>query len=189
MLVIASAMLRAEDFVEINKMFPTVAYSFRIRLNEAIRFNSDHLGQRWHDHMNSIQDQKFYDLRQHLLDTLRRRDPLRFHSLVAATYGHGRSPVRGELWRKLFVDDSFDAIYNWKPTAWTIPLDSELCALESISTRPWAQWTTAQQRAIADTEERPWNLYEDADHYSGCTKWYFSATAVAIDFSKSNSAL
>jgi hypothetical protein len=189
MLVSASAMIRAEDLVEIDKMFPIVARSFRYQLNEAIRFNSDHLGHRWADQMNSIQTQDFYDLRQHLLDNLRRRDPVRFHSLVAATYGHGRSPVRGELWRKLFVVDSFNVIYNWKPTAWTIPLESELCALESISTRPWAQWTAAQQRAIADTEERPWDRYENADHYSGCTKWYFSATAVAIDFSKSNSAL
>jgi hypothetical protein len=60
MLVSASAMIRAEDLVEIDKMFPTVARSFRYQLNEAIRFNSDHLGHRWADQMNSIQTQDFY---------------------------------------------------------------------------------------------------------------------------------
>jgi hypothetical protein len=183
MLVSVSEPLKPGDFVQTKIMIPTVHHSFGTPLQAAVADDEDWLGgaQLWPGWERTLQNDVFDDALQHLLDSARDRNRSRFTSLDAKNYGYGRSHLQGKAWRKLFIENSLDILYEWRPMAWSILEDSELCAIESVLTRPW---TFAEQDAFTTGQGI---IVPDANlHYpSGNTKWYFSAASVAIGFCES----
>lgn len=72
-------------------------------------------------------------------------------------------------WSTVFRRDAYDVVMDWRPPPWHIPSSDELSVLESLTTVP----TTGSYRFNGE--------WEDARDYSTAI-WYFSATAVTIQF-------
>jgi hypothetical protein len=167
----AACCITPEIIEEVMKRYPGVDGIFQTAFN-AIR-RSRHTFWRNYVSPNESHDENFAsfcDAVQYALELASTHPG--FEGLIAKACGMphidlGRSPfVKGSHWKVL----------NWKPTLWSMPSEAELALLENLLAEPGSYGDFS-----AGFPEVKAVDFDCSVEYRR-VRWYFSATAVAIDF-------
>jgi hypothetical protein len=134
-----------------------------------------------------MDSQDSHDALHLALDIAKSRDPPQFSMLASRVFGAGvcalRESVCPRAQNNIFEHGSLYAVYMWRPQPWHIPEEDELSELESLICKPGDSDT--QLPATDDGTHYYYGLNDQL--HARDVKWYFSATAVAVDFCKSTS--
>jgi len=181
-LVCVAGLLQPEDFAELYHQYPTVAHVFRDTIAQLSGNQANNLNnlEKYIRH-----SQPLVDAVHHALDLAKTRHPSQFARLSCKVFGAGTCPLdtaRFALIRdNLFTEGALHTVYSWRPPLWHIPEEDEVSALEALLCRPGDSDTQ-----LHATDEGEYYYCEIGEHVSArMTRWFFSATAVAIKFSKS----
>jgi len=171
MLVCTASLLTTDDYTRLAQEYPDFAFWFDGPLRRAIRGRTDGLNM---DSTNDCIDSLFssgdFDRALQLaLELAKARNPLTFARLAVKTFGDeyperlrvSYEPRRGNL----FSEGSLCTLFEWKPEPWRIPSHEELTSIEAL----------LSMKAVRGME-----TFYSAHN----TKWYFSATSVAIQYCK-----
>ncbi|KAI4688703.1 uncharacterized protein J4E84_004633 [Alternaria hordeiaustralica] len=169
MLVCTASLLTTDDYTRLAQEYPDFAFWFDGPLRRAIRGRTDGLNM---DSTNDCIDSLFssgdFDRALQLaLELAKARNPLTFARLAVKTFGDeyperlrvSYEPRRGNL----FSEGSLCTLFEWKPEPWRIPSHEELTSIEAL----------LSMKAVRGME-----TFYSAHN----TKWYFSATSVAIQY-------
>ncbi|KAF1958236.1 hypothetical protein CC80DRAFT_490842 [Byssothecium circinans] len=108
----------------------------------------------------------------------------RFDEVTAKAFGDEPPHLDEQYaWRHLFVEGALEQVLSWDPAPWSIPIEEDIRNMEALLTLPksddeiW-EWVHSQPNPFE------WMPSVDVDliHLSQGAKWFFSATAVAINF-------
>lgn len=171
MLIYTASLLRTDDYARLAQEHPDFAFWFDGPLRRAIRGRTDGLGLEDSDHcIDSFFDGGDFDnALQFALELAKARDPPYFATCARVTFGNEypwllRNSNSTRL-GNLFSEGSLCALFELKPESWRMPSHEELASIEAL----------LSMRAVANME-----TFYSAQN----TRWYFSATAVAIQYCK-----
>ena len=171
MLVCTASLLTTADYATLAQKYQDFAFWFDGPFRWSVRGCTDGLKMKEMDnHIDSLFANGDFDKALQLaLELAKARNPFAFARHAVQTFGNqypqdlraSHEPKRGNL----FSEGSLCEILGWKPETWHIPCHEELASIEAL----------LSIRAVGGM------------HTFYCarnTKWYFSATAVAIQYCK-----